>query len=65
MRSPLVVPQVDCAPAVKVNAPPEVKLEAEVGVRLTAPAPLAVKSPAVKVKAILLEAEVVMVAPPV
>jgi len=63
-KSPALVPQVEAAPPVKVNAPPEVKEEALVGVRLTLPAPEAVKLPEASVKAMFVEPDVVMVAPP-
>jgi len=63
VKAPTVVDQIEAAPAVNVRAPPEVKDEAEVGVKFTAPAPVAVKLPEVRVKAIAFP-EVVMVAPP-
>ena len=63
VRSPVVVDHVEAEPAVKVKAPPDVKLEAPVGVRRTDPAPLAVKFPEVRVRAILVEPDVVIPPP--
>ena len=64
VSAPAEVDQVEAAPAVRVKAPPEVNEDAPVGVRLTEPAPLAVKLPEVRVKAMLVEDAVVIVAPP-
>ena len=64
VRAPAEVDQVEAAPPVKVRAAPEVNCEAEVGVKLTAPAPVALKFPEVRVKAIGVELAVVIVAPP-
>lgn len=49
VKAPVVVFQVEAAPAVNVKAPLEVKLDAPVGVKLTDPAPDAVKLPDVNV----------------
>ena len=64
VSAPVEVDQVEAAPPVRVRAPEEVKEDAPVGVRLTEPAPLAVKFPEVRVKAMLVELAVVIVAPP-
>jgi len=63
VSAPEEVDQVEAAPPVSVRAAPEVKDEAPVGVRLTLPAPVAVKFPEVRVKAMSCAAEVVMVWP--
>ena len=63
VKAPEVVLQVEAAPPVKVRAAPEVNCEAEVGVKLTAPAPVALKFPEVRLKAIGVELAVVIVAP--
>ena len=55
VRLPAEVDQVEAAPPVKVSA--------ELGVKLTEPAPVAVKFPEVRVKAMSWDDEVVMVAP--
>jgi len=63
VSAPALVDQVEAAPPVNVSAAPEVKDEAPVGVRLTLPAPVAVKFPEVRVKAMSWLEEVVMVWP--
>jgi len=63
VSAPVEVDQVEAAPPVKVRAAPEVKDEAPVGVRFTLPAPVTLKFPEVRVKAIGVELAVVIVAP--
>ena len=63
VRLPAEVDQTEAAPPVKVRALPEVKEDAPVGVRFTLPAPVAVKFPEVRVKAMSWDDEVVMVWP--
>jgi len=63
VSAPEEVDQVEAAPAVRVRAAAEVKDEAPVGVRFTEPAPVAVKLPEVRVKAMSWLEEVVMVWP--